>query len=133
MSLLTVLCVSGTRACHILVMEFWILGVGSNWYRYNRGIILGKCWESCSPADDAMVEKPNAAPCTHNATIILVHHYNSLRSSFINNLSCCHMTPTLALLTTSPFKIEFPQSLKTVTNLNYASTYIVYYKSPLQP
>jgi hypothetical protein len=79
-SLLTVFCVSGTRACHILVMEFWIFGVGSNWYRYNRGIIVGRCWDSCSPADAAIVEKPNAAPYTDNTSSVS-HHYNVLQDT----------------------------------------------------
>lgn len=85
MSLLTVFCVSGTRACHILIIEFWILGVGSNWYRYNRGIIFGKCRDSCSPANVAIVEKPNAAPYMNNITISVTHQYHGLHSRNITS------------------------------------------------
>ena len=58
----TVLDVSGTRVCQMLAIEFWILGVGSNWYRYKRGTIFGRWADSWSPADAAIVENPNAAP-----------------------------------------------------------------------
>lgn len=59
---LTVLFVSGTKACQIAAIEFCILGVGSNWYLYSRGRIFGRWTLNCSPAALAIVEKPNAAP-----------------------------------------------------------------------
>lgn len=61
-TVLTVLLVSGTNACQIEAIEFWILGVGSNWYLYNFGMIFALCVTNCSPAAAAIVENPNAAP-----------------------------------------------------------------------
>lgn len=58
----TVFCVSVTSACQMRVIEFCRFGVGSNWYRYSRGMIFGRYGLSCSPAFDAIVRKPNAAP-----------------------------------------------------------------------